>query len=97
LALVLTPSLSIHVSHIGGGDLHGVEKDGGFFGFDAAVQHHFANVGDSRLDRDGIFEDGQVGMTGRAVVDVDLGSSHYLVKVANAFPAKSARLAGIAV
>jgi hypothetical protein len=85
------------VSHIGGGDLHGVEKDGRFFGVDAAVQHHFANVRDTRLDGDGIFEEGQVGVTGRAVVEVDLRRSHYLVIVANRFAAKSGRLAGIAV
>jgi len=84
----------IHVRHIGGGDLHGVEKDCGFFRLDAAMEHHFANAGDSRLDRYGIFEDGQVGVTGRAVVDVDLRHAHYLMVVAKPFTAECGRLAG---
>ena len=98
MALVLTLAFqSIHVSHIGGGDLHGVEKDCGFFRLDAAVEHHFANVGDRRLDGDSIFEDGQIRVTGRAVVDVDLRHAHYIVIVAKPFTAESGGLAGIAI
>jgi hypothetical protein len=98
LAFLFTlTALAIEVSHICGGDLHGVEKDGSLFRLDAAVEHHFANLGDCGLDGDGIFENWQVGVFGRAVVDVDLRQAHHFVKVAKPFAAESGRLAGIAV
>ena len=93
LSVALT-FISIHVSHVGGGNLHGVEKNGSFLGFDAAVQHHFANVRDCRLDRDGVFEDGQVGVAGRAVVDVDRRFARYIVIVAKPFAVKSGEWQG---
>ena len=89
--------VSIHVSHVGGGNLHGVEEDGSFFGLDAAMEHHFANVCDCGLDRDGVFEDGQVGVAGRAVVDVDRRFARYIVIVAKPFAVKSGGVAGISV
>jgi hypothetical protein len=61
------------------------------------MKHHFANVGDGRLDGDGIFKDGQVGVAGRAVVEVNGILARYLVIVAKNFVAKSGRLAGITI
>ena len=66
----------VQVGHIGGGDLQGIEKDGSFFRFDAAVQHHFANIRYGRLDGNAVFEEREVGVSGRGdlvVVDVDFG------------------------
>ena len=85
------------MSHVGGGNLHGVEEDGSLFWLDAAVQHHFADVGNCPLDGDGVLEDGKVGVTGRAVVDVGLRRAHYLVIVAKPFAVNNRGFAGIAI
>jgi len=95
VAIILT-SVLIQAIQIRGGDLHGVEKNSGLFRVETAVQQVFADLRNRRLDRDGIFEDGQEeesgGLSGRGA-DVELYWTTPLVEVAKLLIAQGGRFA----
>jgi len=92
--------IGVQEAKVGGRDLHGVEQRRGFFGLDAAMEHHLANFRDSRLNGGGIFELREVdvnGGEGVGIIDVDGRWAHHFVKLTKPVTRKSGTGAGVSI